>query len=112
MKYRNRKLPIVYAYGFDSLGYPESANLDHDEFSIQFISYSATDSLESADGLLIPSGIFETFQTHSPNWQPYTTCHSDRHRMAEREKQIFNAWEGGAWTCFLLRAVDNGRDDC
>jgi hypothetical protein len=105
------KTSLVYAYGFDSLGFSETSDLEHDQFTIRFIPYRSTDSLEGADGLLIPSGIFETFETHSPHWQPYTTCRSDTHRMAEREKQIFNAWDAGAWTCFLLRALDNGTDN-
>lgn len=106
-----RKQSLVYAYGFDRLGFTATSDIEHEQFIIRFIPYrSMADSLEGADGLLIPSGIFETFQTHSPEWQPYKMCHPDTHRIAEREKQVFNALRAGTWTCFLLRFLDNGTD--
>ncbi|MHA3773362.1 hypothetical protein ACXR0O_17655 [Verrucomicrobiota bacterium sgz303538] len=41
-------------------------------------------------------------------YRPYTVCNCDQHRLAEREKQVFNAFSNGAWTCFLLQELDNG----
>jgi len=110
MKPLNRK-PLIYAYGFDKLAFLNPADVETDQFLLRFVEYRSTESLTSADGTLILSGIFETFERRSQAWQPYTVCQSDEHRLAEREKQVFNAWESGGWTCFLLRKLNNGDGD-
>lgn len=110
MKTQMRK-PLIYAYGFDQLAFLNAADVETDDFLLRFIKYRSAESLASADGSLIPSGIFETFERRGQAWQPYTVCQSDEHRLAEREKQVFNAWEAGGWTCFLLRELNNGEGD-
>ncbi len=109
MKSTNARKPIVYAYGFDKLGYPRAAeNNDEGKFVLRFIPYSSPDFLEPADGIVIPSGIFETFKTRLGAYgHPQTVCISDSHLLADREKQVFNACKAGAWICFLLSELDN-----
>ena len=99
---------MVYAYGFDKIGYGGMAEGEDDGFNLRFISYRSTDSFESAEGIVIPSGIFEDFETRGAAWQAYTICNPDKHRLADREKQMLNAYNAGAWVCFLLGRLDNG----
>lgn len=99
---------IVCAYGFDKLGLGIAATVETEAYVLKFESYDTAKPLENADGIVIPSGIFEIFERHSTGIEPYTTCESDTHRMAEIEKQVFNAIERGSWVCFLLRELNNG----
>lgn len=107
---KSTKKAIVYAYGFDKLSFATPGSpVEEDEFILKFVGYSAECSLEEADALIIPSGIFEEF--HPPTYpfgpsEPQVKYDSDL--LAAREKQLFNAFKRGAWTAFLLQDVNNG----
>jgi hypothetical protein len=53
MKPRKNTKPVVYAYGFDRLGFLDATELDEEEFVLRNVSYYSPDSLERADGLVI-----------------------------------------------------------
>ncbi len=102
--------PMIYAYGFDKLGFmTTNSPVEEKEFILKFLDFSEEASLDEADGLIIPSGIFEHiftprnfYGTSEPQVQ------YDPHLLAAREKQLYNAFKRGAWTAFLLQAVNNG----
>ncbi len=53
----------VVAYGFEKLGFTiPNEDVIGENFQIQWRSYTAPSSLEGADGVIIPQGIFEHFE--------------------------------------------------
>ncbi len=110
MNERSKKA-VLYAYGFDRIGFssPRSA-IEEDDFIIELINFMGGETLAQADGILIPSGIFESFENYQDHhWTTRTKVKFDRNYMAQREKELFNAIEKGAWVCFLLGKIWNGR---
>jgi hypothetical protein len=103
--------PTIYAYGFDKCGFSlPSAPLDTSGYTIEFLGYESDSSLEEANGLVIPSGIFEEFYWERDGWgDKRLNVRFDQALLASREKQLFNAFKKGIWTAFLLRAVNNGQ---
>ncbi len=102
--------PLVFAFGFDRLGLtmPDPPR-EEEGFVLRYIPYAATVSLEQADGLVIPSGIFEKVEAFH-DWTGAQGLHieADTHGLAAREKQYINATQRGAWAVFLLGVVHNG----
>jgi hypothetical protein len=102
--------PTIFAYGFDAAGFAVPTDpLESAKFSIRFVTYASEESLEPADGIITPSGIFETWETSnsymgSSSW---LVCTNKDH-LAKREKEVFQNFKRGGWTAFLLRGVDNG----
>ena len=105
--------PTIYAYGFDKCGFSfPSGSLESSSYTVKFLGYESDSSLEDADGLVIPSGIFEEFKSESDAWgDKHLAVRFDKALLASREKELFNAFKKGTWTAFLLRAVNNGQYD-
>jgi hypothetical protein len=110
---KGKTKPTIFAYGFDAAGFAlPSEPIESSKYLIQFVQHTAEQSLEEADGIITPSGIFETLKTSnsymgSSSW---LVCDSKDH-LAKREKEIFQNFKRGGWTAFLLRSVDNGGKD-
>src|SRR5437879_5573419 len=103
------KRKLVYAYGFDKIGFPFLTDLPlGNDWQITFVGYEGAESLAEADGLVIPSGIFETFGKYHDHFGLSARKVSfDEPLLVERERQLMNAFKKGSWICFLLGAVDN-----
>jgi hypothetical protein len=105
--------PTIFAYGFDAAGFTVPSDpVETEKYVIRFIGYNANQSLEDADGIIIPSGIFETRKSSnsymgSSSWM---VCNSKDH-LAKREKEVFQNFRRGGWTALLLREVDNGHGE-
>jgi hypothetical protein len=108
---KNVKKPTIYAYGFDKRGFPlPGTPVEEAGFILRFIGYEAECSLEEADGLVIPSGIFEKIYWPKDFYGPSEQqIQYDVDLLAVREKQLFNAFKRGVWTAFLLQEVNNGK---
>jgi len=108
----NKKIvkPTIYAYGFDKCGFSlPSASFEASGYIVKFLSYESNSSFEEADGLVIPSGIFEEIYWKSDVWGgKQLAVRFDKALLASREKQLYNAFKNGVWTAFLLRGVNNG----
>jgi len=113
MKKAGRKLTI-FAYGFDAAGFAiPSEPIEGDNYTIRFLAYTTEQSLAEADGVIVPSGIFEQIKTSRsysysgpPRW---VEC--DKDHLAKREKQVFQLFKKGGWTAFLLRRVETGSSE-
>ena len=58
---KDRKL--IFAFGFDKLGFPGSSpDRESDEFILRFVPYASKASLDEPDGMIIPGGIFEQLE--------------------------------------------------
>ena len=102
--------PTVYAYGFDKLGFatPEAPE-EELRFILKFVGYESECSLAEADGLVIPSGIFEDlYVPKNFNVSSELKIRYDTDLLAAREKQLFNAFKRGTWTAFLIQKINNG----
>ncbi|HTD67925.1 MAG TPA: hypothetical protein VK846_15480 [Candidatus Limnocylindria bacterium] len=106
------KKSLVFAFGFDSLGFVAPGEFETDSAIIRFIGVQSDIDLQDADGLIIPSGLFEKFRKeHNPLGESYWVVECARDEMARREKQMNLARKNGAWVAFLLQDVDNGREN-
>lgn len=108
------KQQIIFAFGFDRLGFTTPTELElSSEIKVRFISYESEISFEDADGLIIPSGIFERFGTQDGFMNgPRRVVFSDEDRLAVRLKQLLNASKKGVWAAFLVGSVENGHERC
>jgi hypothetical protein len=104
------KLPLVYAYAFDELGLTTSTEtIEVSGHQVQFVPFQSELSLEPADGLIIPSGVFEKITvTRDVIGDSSKHINWAEDLLAIREKQVFNALKKGTWVVFLLRALDIG----
>jgi hypothetical protein len=94
----------IFAFGFDAAGFsiPSGDLKLLDGLRLRYVSYRADDSLADAEGVIIPSGIFES----AYGGRDWLT--GDKDQIALREKQLFQLFERGGWVAFLLGKVDNG----
>lgn len=98
--------PTIFAYGFDLAGFPiPSRSFESEEFVIRFVTFNEAQTLEEADGVIVPSGIFER-EVSSYGGAAWLVCRDVDH-LAKREKEIFQNFKRGGWIAFLLREIDN-----
>jgi hypothetical protein len=109
------QLPKIFAYGFEQIGLeiPKADILvEKDKAIVKFVSMGESTSLDEAEGVVIPSGIFEKFE-QQPNYPYYiedVRCKTDL--MLQREREIVNLLQNGGWVCFLVRKiVDTARNE-
>jgi hypothetical protein len=101
--------PIIFAYGFDEAGFAmPSEDLETTSYIIRFIEYRANQSLEEADGIIMPSGIFEDFKSNRNIGGSSTWVECDKDHLARREKEVYQNFRRGGWSAFLLKAVYDG----
>jgi len=97
----------VFVYGFDEAGFHtqrESVALAG-VGRIQFIPFYDSTSLDGADGVIIPQGIFEELEAEPSALGPETYVRVDKTSLLERERQIFNLLRAGKWVCFLVGEI-------
>jgi len=97
----------VFAYGFDEAGFHaqrESVALAG-VGRIKFIPFYDSTSLDAADGVIIPQGIFEELEAEPSALGPETYVRVDKTSLLERERQIFNLLRADKWVCFLVGEI-------
>jgi hypothetical protein len=108
MSNKDRKLQI-FAYGFDAAGFvTPTETIERENYAVRFLDLRANQSLEKADGLVLPSGIFETTKVTRDYDGSSIRFECDNDYLAKREKEVMHNLRRGGWTAFLLRSVDNG----
>lgn len=110
---KERPKLTVCCYGFDKLGFNlPGSPFECGAFTLRFLGYRSDHLLESADAFVFPSGIFEEISWDDDFLGDRTqTLRHDISRLASVQKQHLNGFNRGAWTVFLLGAVNNGRDE-
>jgi hypothetical protein len=98
----------VFAYGFNAAGF----HTHHESLSlagvgrIEFLDFYDSTTLEAADGVIIPQGIFEEISSQPSRLiGPRTTVAVDKSLLLERERQVFNLLRAGKWVCFLVGEI-------
>jgi hypothetical protein len=97
----------ILAYGFDKIGFDQLPSVveEPSRFAVEFAPYDSTVRLDSADGVIIPQGIFEEFKRHSDRYESWVSHGIDWPRLQERERQVVNILRDGKWACFLVRGI-------
>jgi hypothetical protein len=93
----------IFAYGFDAAGFPAgdpAVPVDGIGW-IEFRHFNDRESLENADGVIVPQGIFEKIESHDSMFGPKSFVAVDP-SLLERERQVFNLLRAGKWICFLV----------
>lgn len=99
----------IIAYGFDAAGFNiPSDPLETAKYSVRFIGFNADQNLEGADGIIIPSGIFENFGTRDGIYEKHMYVMCDKDHLAKRTKEVFQNHKRGGWIAFLLKEINNG----
>src|ERR1051325_112054 len=101
----------VFAYGFDQAGFATTHDLIsiNSAMTVQFVDFYSARSLNDADGVIIPQGIFEKIETRTDLFSGLfgekTVVLVDKSLLLERERQIFNLLRDGKWVCFLVGEI-------
>ncbi len=64
--FKAKEQDVIFAYGFDATGFParhEIVDLER-QAVVEFLNFYSPTSLDPADGVIIPQGIFEKVDTH------------------------------------------------
>lgn len=95
----------VFAYGFDAAGFetPREPTRLANIGRIEFIQFDDATSLDSADGVIIPQGIFESTERSANGFHTRVRVHRDL--LLERDRQISNLIREGKWVCFLVDEI-------
>jgi hypothetical protein len=110
IKDQENQKPLVYAYAFDAAGFTmPTTGVDSPGYALRFLPYESTSTLDEADALIIPSGVFEEIYGEEDMFgYRQSGLRFAPDLLVLREKQLVNAFKRGAWIVFLLRRVDNG----
>ena len=102
----SQKLGQFYTYGFDKLRFdlPDEPLVIPNVGKIEFIDFNSTKSLDEADGVVIPQGIFESYSIKR-HFNIYTVVQCEKNQLMERYKQINNMLKDNKWVCFLVRQM-------
>ena len=95
----------VALYGFDRVGFqPGILTKEINGISYSFVRYSDTSvRLDSFDGVVIPSSIFETISSHKDLYDDqYQTAKYDEKNIFVRDKQLTNHIQEGKWVAFVI----------
>ncbi len=92
----------IVAYGFDAAGFDiKEGERPYPGPPVEFRRFGDSRSLENADGVIIPQGVFEKIETRNSMLGPKTEVRVDP-LLLERERQVFNLLRAGKWVCFLI----------
>ncbi|HEY1371430.1 MAG TPA: hypothetical protein VGH50_03105 [Candidatus Binatia bacterium] len=92
----------IVAYGFDAAGFDiKEGEMAYPGPPVEFRRFGDGRSLEHADGVIIPQGIFEKIEARKSMLGPKTDVAVDP-LLLERERQVFNLVRAGKWVCFLV----------
>ena len=107
MTIKNKPEITVYAYGFDRLGFliEDQVINESENISIKFIPFKSSESLDSANGLIIPQGIFERIEYSEHGLGTYADVKVNKTLMLDRDRQITNLLKDGNWICFLVSEI-------
>lgn len=101
----------IVAYGFDQAGFEARGEKQElsDGSKLEFVRFDDPRDLSDVDGIVIPQGIFEKFQTRRTEFfGAKTEVWVDRWYLLEHERQVFNLLRAGKWVCFLVgRIIDD-----
>ena len=96
----------VVAYGFDAIGFQPLIDTTNINTTVKFEHLGTNDSLDNADGVIIPQGIFENIGKTTGFYSgSYTEVSVRKDLLLETERQILNLLNDGKWLCFLIGEI-------
>src|SRR5581483_10790218 len=92
----------IVAYGFDAAGFDvKEGEMPYPGPPVEFRRFGDGSSLENADGVIIPQGIFDKIHTRKSMLGPKTEVDVDR-LLLDRQRQVCNLVRARQWVCFLV----------
>ncbi|WP_022666746.1 hypothetical protein [Desulfospira joergensenii] len=98
----------IAAYGFEIKGFqiPDGHIIENDKTKVSFLPISTEETLDSYTGVILPSGIFESFEERSSYIDGrYVNVHCKRDTLLQREREIINLVNKGGWICCLVDSI-------
>jgi hypothetical protein len=97
----------INVFGLQSIGYQieEGSKVSTDNYEIHFNELNSTASLDSYDGLIIPSGIFEKIKDESTWEGTYYEVYCKRDMLLQRERELINLLKKDSWVCCLVGKI-------
>lgn len=95
----------IYMYAFDRKGFPKRSSplKIADDLELHFVGYKDERRLDTADGLIIPSGVFESFKTQPGAYSgPWVDVHCDETLLLTRFREVVNLIDKKKWVCCLI----------
>jgi len=99
----------IAAYGFEKIGFhiPDGHILDTNKAKISFLHIDSEENLDSFGGVILPSGILESFKDQSDLEGRFIEVFCERDTLLQKEREIINLVNKGGWVCCLVdRIVD------
>lgn len=99
----------IAAYGFEKIGFqiPDGHIMETKKEKIFFLHIDSEEALDSFTGVILPSGILESFKDQSTWEGRYVDVYCNRDTLLQKEREIINLVNNGGWVCCLVdRIVD------
>ncbi len=99
----------IAAYGFEKIGFefPNDDEMKTQNVTIYFLPVDSKESLDSFDGVIVPTGTLEFFKKHSTWEGEFVDVYCNRDILLQREREITNLLNNGGWICCLVdRIID------
>ncbi len=97
----------IFAYGFDAADFtPPGEPITLTNIGrVEFIPFDDGTSLDTADGVIIPQGIFEELKRNPRYSVPWYDVGVNEPLLLDRERQVVNLLREGKWVCFLIGKI-------
>lgn len=104
---KNKNHRTIFVYGFEAAGFtvPEGHTVNLNNAVIRFVSLNSPIILDKAEGIIIPSGIFESFKDVSDYSGDYVNVYCKTDLLLQREREILNLFRAGGWICCLVKKI-------
>ena len=97
----------IFAYGFEKAGFrvPTEVVPLEGVGQLLFVRQNEPVKLDDSDGVIVPSGIFESFELKEGWNSSYWEVYCDKDLLIEKEKQVRNLLMDRKWVCFLVGEI-------
>jgi len=97
----------IYVYGFDRIGFDIKKPVEKSlrQFNIHFILFKDDQPFDSADGVIIPQGIFEDLKPYSTYLGISYNVRVYKDLLLYREREISNLIKSGKCVCFIVEKI-------
>lgn len=103
---KNKNMKIA-AYGFERIGFeiPDGHIMETPKSTIFFLPIDSSETLDKFNGVILPTGILESFKDQS-SWEgSYVSVYCNRDILLQREREIINLVKNGGWVCGLVDKI-------
>lgn len=95
-------------YGLEKIGFaiPDGHIITNDIANITFLKFKSETPLDSFTGVIVPSGIFESFTEQFDLYgDKGLAVYCDRDTLLQKQREILNLVNNGGWVCCLVGKI-------